>query len=60
MVNDLYTHYTIVASPAIDSTIVWPNLYAYRWIPTNTYSEKQKGTYLPTYLQLPVVSPTLV
>jgi len=49
MVNDLYTHYTIVASPAIDSTILWPNMYLIS-LDTYKYLFGKTKRYLSTYL----------
>jgi len=49
MVNDFYTHYTIVASHAIDSTILWPNMYSIS-LDTFKYLFGKTKRYLSTYL----------
>jgi len=46
----VYTHYTIVALPAIDSTIGWPNLYTLHNIVGYPQILIQKNKKVPTYL----------
>lgn len=49
MLNDLYAHYTIVASSAIDLTILWPNMYSIS-LDTYKYLFEKTKRYLSTYL----------
>lgn len=49
MLNDLYTHYMTVASPTIDSTILWPNMYSIS-LDTYKYLFGKTKRYLSTYL----------